>query len=319
MFSVGICGTTQHTVMCAEALRTDGKFEVRFVLTPSPRLVGRKQVLTKNPLHVWAEKNGIDIIFVDKKIDAAVREKIENAKYESIDFLLVVDFGYIVPNWLLAIPQIAPVNIHPSDLPKYRGSSPGQFAMLYGDKKSAVSVIKMNDLLDQGDLIYQSYFDVSNTWMMNDYYQYAFNIISEQLPNILIDFAHQKIIAKPQPLEPVGPIARRLSREDGYLSWAFLSQLCEYQNEHNSSSSLPNSPLLKEVNQTVQNWPQTVANAVRALTPWPGVWTIVPTNKGDKRMKIVSVEINDKKLDLVEIQIEGQEKELFTNIKNQLK
>lgn len=307
-FTVAIAGSTKNTLMCAQAIKNDTRFSIQWVLTPTPRRVGRKQELVENPLHLFAQRQNIQTFFIEQKIDAALQELIvENAK--PIDFLLVVDFGYIVPNWLLALPKKAPINIHPSDLPKYRGSSPGQFVLLFGEKKSAVSVIIMNNLLDQGELIAQPNFEVLSTWTSQDYYQFAFTLISEQLPNILTQFGEGQLQPTPQPLNSPTMIARRLTRDDGFVSWELLKGVNDAQA----------SELLQTVNQQFQNWPQVINNAVRAFSPWPGVWTLVPTAKGEKRMKILSSMLENNQLLLDQVQIEGQSPSFFEEVKNQIK
>ncbi len=307
-FTVAIAGSTKNTLMCAQAIKNDTRFSIQWILTPSPRKVGRKQELIENPLHVFAQRQNIQTFFIEQKIDAALQELIvENAK--PIDFLLVVDFGYIVPNWLLALPKKAPINIHPSDLPKYRGSSPGQFVLLFGEKKSAVSVIIMNNLLDQGELIAQPNFEVLSTWNHQDYYQFAFNLISEQLPNVLVQFGEGQLLPTAQPLNSPTMIARRLTRDDGFVSWELLKGVNDAQA----------SELLQTVNQQFQNWPQVINNAVRAFSPWPGVWTLVPTAKGEKRMKILSSMLENNQLLLDQVQIEGQSPSFFEEVMNQIK
>jgi methionyl-tRNA formyltransferase len=296
--SIAIAGSTHYTALCAESLLKDGRFEIPWLLTPVPKKIGRKQILTKNPLHEFALKNDIPVILIEGKIAQVKAAILEKHDQKKVDFLLVVDFGYIVPNWLLDIPQVAPLNIHPSELPKYRGSSPGQFALLYGEKTSAVSVIKMNSLLDQGDLIYQEKFGVSSNWNSQDYYDFAFALIAKQLPNIVTGLYAGKITPQPQTLETPTPIANRFTREDGFVSWELLN------------GKFPNGPaasdFLIQVNQKLQNWPQTISNAVRALSPWPGVWTVVHTEQGEKRMKIHSVSVENGELRLEKVQIEGQ-------------
>ncbi len=71
------------------------------------------------------------------------------------DLYVVVSFGLIVPKWALDIPSIAPVNIHPSLLPLYRGPSPMQWALLGGDAVTGITFIKMNEKMDEGDIIGQ--------------------------------------------------------------------------------------------------------------------------------------------------------------------
>lgn len=315
---IGVAGSTQHTVMCAESLRGRFKeFEIAWILTPEPRLIGRKQELVTNPIHQFAQKHSIPVILVDKKIDRSVKETVEDTnRTQPIDILLVVDFGYLIPQWLLDLPKISPVNVHPSDLPKYRGSSPGQFTLLYGEKKSAVSVIVMNDKLDEGDIIYQAEFDVLSTFFTQSFYEYAFQLIAEKLPNILAEFAYGQITPVAQPLTSPTPIARRLSREDGFVKWEFLHSVILNSLQDLEEKLGKTSPLLVEVNEKLQSWPQTISNAVRALTPWPGVWTLVQTNKGEKRMKILETSLENGKLKLEKVQIEGYSPASFGSVKN---
>ena len=69
------------------------------------------------------------------------------------DFLVVAAYGKILPDWMLEIPKVMPVNVHYSLLPKYRGASPIQSCLLNGDKKTGITFIKMNNKLDEGDCI----------------------------------------------------------------------------------------------------------------------------------------------------------------------
>ena len=70
----------------------------------------------------------------------------------NVEFLIVVAYGKLIPNWLLDLPKISPINVHFSILPKYRGASPIQSAILNGDPKSGISIIKINNELDSGDI-----------------------------------------------------------------------------------------------------------------------------------------------------------------------
>ena len=78
-----------------------------------------------------------------------------------IDILLVVAYGRIIPDWLLRLPKLFPINIHFSLLPKYRGASPIQSSLLMGDKVTGVTYIKMNKLLDSGKIIKQFTCDIT--------------------------------------------------------------------------------------------------------------------------------------------------------------
>lgn len=366
---VAIAGSTAHTTMCAQALVKSGRFQIPWILTPSPKKIGRKQILKKNPLHQFADQHQIPVISIDKKIDQATKHTllspvldIDSAKrvhetidahceYPQPDFLLVVDFGYFIPQWLLALPKIAPLNIHPSELPKYRGSSPGQFALLFGETDSAISLIKMNEKLDEGDLIYQYKFNISNTWNATEYYQHAFTLICEQLPNVLAQYfefasatptsspssakqtssvsapasARLFLPQQPQPEPSPTPIARRLTREDGYVEWDFLRHFLTTQHtQPSTATTVPQTAnsLFIEIFASLHSWPQVISNAVRALSPWPGVWTIVLTAKGEKRMKVLAVEVQTHSgksvVELQQVQLEGLQPTRFEEIKNQI-
>ena len=314
MISIAIAGSTNHTLQCAKALFEDKHFQIAWVLTPSPREIGRKKVLTKNPMHVWAEENEIPTILVEKKIDEKIKAQIQQLNQSTnqpLNYLLVVDFGYLIPKWLLEFPQIMPVNIHPSALPKYRGSSPGQFTLLFGEKESAVSVIKMNEELDEGDLIYQEKFNVPNTMTLPEYYSMAFDLIAKQLPQLLVDLTRDKINLQTQPIKSPTPIARRLTKEDGFIEWGILNSKLN----NRATDQQTTNRLLQSVYEQNKNWFTTLNNAIRAFSPWPGVWTIVPTNKGDKRMKVLEIKKDGEKIELKKAQLEGLSPTSFEEIK----
>ena len=71
----------------------------------------------------------------------------------NFDFLVVAAYGKILPDWMLESPNIMPINVHYSLLPKYRGASPIQSCLLNGDKETGITFIKMNNKLDEGDCI----------------------------------------------------------------------------------------------------------------------------------------------------------------------
>ena len=73
-----------------------------------------------------------------------------------IEFLIVVAYGKLIPDWLIELPKITSINVHFSILPKYRGASPIQSALLNADAESGITIIKINDELDSGD-VYSSF------------------------------------------------------------------------------------------------------------------------------------------------------------------
>ncbi len=328
-YTIAIAGSTEHTVQCAEVLRSSEQFQISWILTPTPKLVGRDQVLTQNPLHQWAVTHQLPVILIEKKIDADMKNQIE--QFPRPDFLLVVDFGYLVPNWLLAFPHLAPLNIHPSLLPQWRGSSPGQFSLLFGEKNSGVTLMQMDAGLDTGPVIHQAKFAVEATWTQLEYYQHAFNVISEVLVDQIVQFAKTGHKHDQPSLLPV-IMARRFTKEDGFVSWKLVKSLLAadhdsktipFEKTLTNQNEIAMTTLLSDVvESTKQSWPLVLEQASRALFPWPTLWTIVPTVKGNKRMQILQahVEINNGKENffLDQVKIEGQAEANWSQVKNQV-
>lgn len=290
-----LAGSTLNTMLCAESLHSSESFQISRVLTPSPKPVGRKKVIQKNPLHEWAISNKINITTIDKKIDQEIKDDLAN---EKPDLLLVVDFGYIVPSWLLQLPKIGPVNIHPSDLPKYRGSSPGQFVLTFGDKQSAVTLIQMDEKLDHGPIISKIYFDVASDWTATEYYAHAFELASQQLPTLLLEYCKHPRTISPQPEDSPTPVARMLSRDDGFIPLEVIKNSVEKKNSSISVPFLSGYQLESDASALFNMW--------RGLTLWPGIWTKIHTDKGEIRVKILRMRLDDDKLIISRIQVEGK-------------
>lgn len=325
-YKIAIAGSSKYTVMMAETLQKDARFKICYTLSPTPKLIGREQILTKNPLHLWSEKEKITSLLVEKKIDETLREQL--SKTAEIDFLLVVDFGYLIPSWLLQLPKIAPLNIHPSLLPKWRGSSPGQFCLLFRNlnqegQNSAVTLMIMNEGLDQGPIIAQLPFNIEENWTQDEYYQHAFTLIASKLGDLINDLADKKIKIQDQPIQSPTMTARRLTKEDSFIAWSDLEKLMDANLEKVVSlrdgkkllsDVLNDSEICKDKTDQIK----LVINASKAFSPWPGLWTTVKTSKGEKRMKIFSSHANKNKLTLDQVQIEGKTPCLFNECKNAL-
>ena len=313
--NIAIAGSTERTVECASALLNDNRFQIEWILTPDLKPIGRKQELKKNPVHAFAESNQITRVLIKNKIDTVIQKEILSQK--PIHLLLVVDFGYIIPDWLLSVPSHAPVNIHPSALPRWRGSSPGQFVLLYGEKTSAVSVIVMNSTLDQGDIISQIPFEVPPSWDQFRYYQESFGLISHQLPDILSNFSTGALQPQAQPATSPTPTAVRLSRENGFIPWEVLELAMKGENAKTDT--------LSQVLQNAAGHHPSVASLIKAASkafyPWPGIWTEVHTDKGKKRMKILSCSVSPENSDILQLEtvpLEGKASSAWNQVKSQL-
>lgn len=317
---IAVAGSTTHTKNSAEVLANHPDFEISWILTPEPKKIGREQKITTNPLHEWAKNQQIPCFLVKDKIDKQLREQIVNPP----DYLLAVDFGYFIPNWLIELPKKMPLNLHPSALPAWRGSSPGQFLLLSGAEKSAISLIQLTNKLDAGPIVQQAEFMIDHTWNAEEYYQQSFSLVNKFLPDWILAFDQGKLKTKPQPIQSPTTEARRIKKKDAWLDWKILQFLIEgsYQQLEKIQHSLETKTILNQQlkKEVLSNWPDVIERASRAFQPWPILWTTIPTTKREKRMQILSCqETEDKKLQLNQVKIEGQTVKPWDEVKNQVK
>jgi methionyl-tRNA formyltransferase len=102
-----------------------------------------------------------------------------------VDILIVSAYGKILPNWLLELPKIMPVNIHYSLLPKYRGASPIQSSLINGDKYTGVSFMKMNKKLDEGDVLESFKIKIENDHNKNSLEDDLSNLAISKIDQVL--------------------------------------------------------------------------------------------------------------------------------------
>lgn len=140
-----LMGTNAFVVPIFDAIKSAGH-EIMAVFTRAPKPVGRKQVMTPSPVHVWAQDNGL-----------RVHTNIQEYNY-SPDMIVVISYGVILRDNVLSSAPC--VNIHPSMLPKYRGPSPIRTAIYNGDTKSAVCLMRVTPELDAGEIYMCREFDI---------------------------------------------------------------------------------------------------------------------------------------------------------------
>jgi len=140
-------GTPEIAIATLINLKKDKDINIKAVITQVDKAQGRKQLLSPPPIKIEAEKLGIKIIQVKSN-----KEIFENIKDMDIDFFVVIAFGMILNEKTLNLPKIAPINIHASILPKYRGASPIQSALLNGDKETGVTIMRMVKEMDKGPI-----------------------------------------------------------------------------------------------------------------------------------------------------------------------
>ena len=140
-----LMGTPEFVVPMFDAIYNAGH-EIMAVFTRGPKPVGRKQILTKSPVHMWAESKNIPVYNRASEYNF------------SPDMVVVVSYGVILrDNVLSSAPCI---NIHPSNLPQYRGASPIKTAIYNGDAHSTVCLMQITPEMDAGDVYMRRDFEI---------------------------------------------------------------------------------------------------------------------------------------------------------------
>ena len=141
-------GTPDFAVKALEALYQ--KHEIVCVYTRAPQEAGRGKKLTKSPVHVFAEEHGIEVRTPKSLRNAQEQEMFRNLQ---ADISVVAAYGLILPKEVIEAFPVGCVNIHGSLLPRWRGAAPIQRAIEAGDKESGITIMKMVEKLDAGDML----------------------------------------------------------------------------------------------------------------------------------------------------------------------
>lgn len=229
-------GTPEFAARALSAL-LDGPHNVIAAYSQPPRPSGRGMKLTPSPVHQLAGKNGIPVFTPAslRKPDAQTEFKNLNA-----DIAVVAAYGLILPQAILDAPRLGCINIHASLLPRWRGAAPIQRAILAGDEETGITFMQMDAGLDTGAMLRVVKTPITPTTTTLALHDALANIGAAEINRLLSDLAAGKITPMPQPTGGV-TYAEKLKKEDSVLDWS--------------------SPAAH------------IHRMVRALNPWPGVWT----------------------------------------------
>lgn len=145
-------GSSEFSVYVLDTLKQNN-FIPSLIITTEDKPKGRKLILTPNVVKVWAQENSI-------KIESPKSLKnneglVQKLNLENADLFLVASYGKIIPKTIFDIPKSKTLNIHPSLLPKYRGASPIQSAILNDEHKMGVSIMQIEETMDTGPVLIQ--------------------------------------------------------------------------------------------------------------------------------------------------------------------
>ena len=149
-------GTPEFSVPTLDIL-IKKKFNILKVYTQPPKKSKRGQKVHSTPIEEFCKKNKINF---RNPSSLDEDEELENFKKLSPDIVVVVAYGQIIPKFFLNIAKLGFINIHASLLPKWRGAAPIQRAIINGDKKIGISIMKIEEKLDSGPVLVSKEFEL---------------------------------------------------------------------------------------------------------------------------------------------------------------
>ena len=280
-------GTPEFAAIILEKL-IQAELMPEAVICNPDKPTGRKQIITPPPVKVLAQKYGLTIYQPKDK-----NELLEIIKKLQPDLAIVAAFGMLFPKEILAVPKYGFINIHPSLLPKYRGPTPIQNAILNGDEKTGVSLFLIDEKMDHGPILAQREleFPISNFQFpilsqklaklgADLLIQFLESLISQKLTNNIKEVGLPNIELKPQD-ESQATYTKKFETKDAYIEPADLEKA------ENQGGEIAIE----------------IERKIRALNPEPGIWTL----QNGKRMKILEAILTpENKIKLKKIQFEGK-------------
>lgn len=245
-------GNPDFAIFPLEALLRDVRFEVVSIVCGKDKKAGRGEKITSPPIAEFGKSNKLIVHQTDdiKKLE-------QTLKRENPDFMVVFAFGQILPKSILDIPIYGCINIHASLLPKYRGASPVQETLLNGDTKTGITFIKMNEKMDEGDILKMESLDIEENDNTQTLTEKLSNIGAKLLPQLMIEVSEGKLQLKKQnPAKTT--YCRKIKKEDGRIDFS------------------------KETAEEI-------VRKIRAFTPWPSAYFFLD----GKRIKILYATVDD--------------------------
>ncbi len=294
-------GTPDFAVPPLKAIAEAG-YEVAAVVTQPDKPKGRGKVLMPTPVKEEAMKHGFTVVQPAKVRNNP--EFLEFLKETNPDIIVVAAFGQIIPKEILELPKFGCINIHASLLPKYRGAAPIQQAVIDGEKESGVTIQRMGEGIDTGDMISKVTvpLDKEETGgsLFDKLAEAGAKLLTETLPSI----ENGTAVYEKQPEESPTPYAAMITKQMGLLDFSKsaveLERLVRGMNPWPSAYTYLNGKTLKvwrsEVVQIIGG-----AHTDEKIAPEPG-----RVLKADKSG--IHVACGKDILVLTEVQLEGKKR-----------
>lgn len=250
-YSIVFFGTHEFAATVLSGLLENPLFSVTLVITQPDRAVGRKKIITEPPVKTLAKTKGIPFLQPESLKNFVLPT--DNRP----DFGIVAQYGNLIPQIIIDWPIHGLLNTHTSLLPKYRGASPVQAAIMQGETETGLTIMCLDAGLDTGPILVQEKITIKPTDRSPDVEKQLAAIAVPNLVTAIQGLLSGSIIPRPQDNTQASTCGK-LDRETGKIDWS--------------------KPAV-ELN-----------NLFRALYPWPGTWTMWQ----NKRLKLLNITVAEK-------------------------
>ncbi len=216
-------GTPPFAAQFLAGLLAEPMIEVVAVVTQPDELVGRKRILTAPPVKALALQHHLPIFQPTKLKDQDFQTHLKNSGAE---IGVVVAYGRILPDSLLALFQLCCINVHPSLLPKYRGPSPIIAALVNGDSQTAVTIIRLVTDMDAGPILAQTSLSISADETQDSLTEKIVAVGVPLLNKTLKAYAALTIVPKEQD-HTRATFCKLLTRADSEIDWSQPAEVIE--------------------------------------------------------------------------------------------
>ena len=254
-----------------EKLLRDDRFKVVGLFCQPDKPAGRNLLLKKPHIKEIAEKHHIPV-YQPENLGRAT-DLLEKQRENSPDFLVTFAYGKILnENWL-SLPKKHALNVHTSLLPKYRGSSPIQNAILNGDSETGISLMQMEKTYDTGPVYATHRIKLEKNWTASFLHEELAELAAQKIPEDLV-----KLMSDSAPQFQIqdsknATMTEKMKKDDGYLDFQESAEL--------------------------------IHRKFLAYTPWPGLWTFC----NGKRLKFIDLKVCA--LALAPGEVQCKDKKLF--------
>jgi methionyl-tRNA formyltransferase len=249
-------GAGEIGVPTLQALLRSSEHKLTGAVTQPDKPVGRAQRIEPTPIKRALPGSKVPILQPARVKD---RQAIEEIRALQPDAIVVMAYGQILPREVLEIPRVACLNLHASNLPRWRGAAPIQAAIAADDPETGITVMYMAEGLDTGDILLQRRIDILPTDTGGSLHDRLAQIAPETLLEALQMLANGNAPRIPQD-NALATYAPKLTRDDGKIDWSEPAEIIERK--------------------------------IRAFNPWPGAFTEIAA-PGVRKLKIFSAAIVD--------------------------